>query len=53
MTFRFWCREKWYEHVDELQAHGYQTIPYSQQQYFNIYKWWLKHEYKLQKDNVL
>lgn len=53
MNFRFWCREKWYEHLDELQLHGYTSVPYSQQEYFNRYKWWLKREYQSQQKNNL
>jgi hypothetical protein len=47
MSFRFWCREKWFEHCAELESYG-QKLPYSQQQYFDTYKWWLKREYRHQ-----
>jgi hypothetical protein len=52
-NFRFWCREKWYEHLDELQTHGYKTVPYSQRQYFQLHKWWLKREFQHQQKNNL
>jgi hypothetical protein len=42
--FRFWCREKWHEHLAELE--GYQMpVPYSGAEYFAKYKYWLKREY--------
>lgn len=48
MTFRSWCREKWYEHLEELESYK-QPLPYTQEQYFRIYKYWLKREYKHQR----
>ena len=50
MTFRFWCREKWYEHLAELEAYK-QTMPYTQTEYFNKYKYWLKREYRHQQSD--
>ena len=49
MTFRLWCQDKWYEHKDELASYG-QTLPYSSQEYFTKYKFWLKREYKHQRN---
>jgi hypothetical protein len=49
MNFRAWCREKWFEHKDELEAYG-QTLPYTSQEYFAKYKFWLKREYRHQQN---
>lgn len=47
MTFRTWCREKWYEHIDELDSYK-QPLPYTAKEYFAMYKWWLRREYQFQ-----
>lgn len=48
MSFRAWCQEMWYQHVDELTA--YNLAPqFTSQQYFNTYKYWLKREYRYQQ----
>lgn len=52
-TFRFWCREKWYEHIDEIISIGGTEPTYTSQQYFNKYRWWLKREYQFQQKNNL
>jgi hypothetical protein len=49
MTFRMWCQEKWFEHKDELDFYK-QGSPYSAAEYFARYKYWLKREYKFQKE---
>lgn len=51
MNFKFWCREKWFEHIAELESYGQQPA-YSQKDYFNKYKWWLKREYKYQRSRA-
>jgi hypothetical protein len=48
MKFRAWCREMWYEHCAELESYG-QWLPYTQDQYFARYKYWLKREYRHQQ----
>jgi hypothetical protein len=48
--FRHWCQEKWYEHKDELASYG-QSLPYTTQEYFNRYKFWLKREFKHQQQD--
>jgi hypothetical protein len=48
MNFRNWCREKWYEHVDELISYGLEP-QLTAQEYFNRYKFWLKREYRHQQ----
>ena len=50
MNFRTWCREKWYEHIAELESYG-QLLPYTQEQYFRMYKYWLKREYRHQHND--
>lgn len=49
MTFRMWCYEKWQEHRDEMESYG-QGLPYSAAKYFDQYKYWLKREYKHQRN---
>lgn len=51
MNFRQWCGEKWYEHVDEMQCYG-QLLPYTAQEYFVKYKFWLKREFKYQRSQA-
>jgi hypothetical protein len=48
MKFRQWCQEMWYEHCAELESYC-QGLPYSAQEYFNRYKFWLKREYRHQQ----
>ena len=48
MNFRSWCREKWYEHIDELISYGLEP-QFTAQEYFNRYKFWLKREFKHQQ----
>ena len=49
-SFRHWCQEKWYEHCEEIESWTGQRVKYLSQEYFEKYKWWLKREYKFQKD---
>lgn len=53
MNFRTWCMEKWFEHVEEsINWEGFEPTS-TKQEYFNKYKYWLKREYKHQRnDNV-
>jgi hypothetical protein len=48
--FRTWCREKWFEHKDELESYG-QPLPYTAEEYFKKYKFWLKREFLFQRKN--
>jgi hypothetical protein len=48
MTFRQWCQEMWYKHIDELDAYNMRP-QFTSQQYFNTYKFWLKREYRHQQ----
>lgn len=46
--FRRWLQNKWYEHLDELDAWK-QTAPTGgPEKYFQTYKWWLKREFRFQ-----
>ena len=49
MTFRSWCREKWYEYIGECEAYK-ETPSLDPDQYFKKYKYWLKREYKFQRN---
>lgn len=48
ITFRHWLQEKWYEHLDEVEAWGGVVPDYKLQDYFEKYRWWLRREYKHQ-----
>ena len=49
MNFRTWGYEMWMKHKEELEAYG-QPLPYTSQEYFAKYKYWLKREYKHQRN---
>jgi len=49
MNFRTWCREKWYEHKDELLEYHI-PLDRTSAEYFQLYKYWLKREYKHQRN---
>jgi hypothetical protein len=49
MNFRAWCREKWYEHVEERIAWEGVEPTATAQEYFSKYKWWLRREFRAQK----
>lgn len=44
--FRTWCRNIWLDNCEELQS--YKQLPYTLQEYFQKYKYWLKREYQHQ-----
>ena len=46
MSFRHWCAEKWYQHCDEIYSLTGQNPLYDSAEYFGMYKWWLKREYR-------
>lgn len=51
MNFRFWCREKWYEYLAECE--GYRQAPIlDSNRYFQMYKYWLKREFKHQRSHT-
>ena len=46
--FRNWLHNLWVENCEE---HYQDNVPpYTQQEYFEKYKWWLKREYKYQRE---
>jgi len=45
-SFRHWVHELWLDNCDEHRR--YQELPFSQQEYFQRYKYWLKREYRHQ-----
>ena len=50
MNFRAWCREMWYEHVEECRAWEGVEPTATPQEYFNKYKFWLKREFRHQQN---
>lgn len=48
MTFSNWCREMWYEHIDEMISLTGKAPVYTAKEYFNKYRWWLRREYRFQ-----
>jgi hypothetical protein len=48
-SFRHWCTEKWYEHLDEMLSYGQKSDITNSAEYFKKYKFWLKREYKHQE----
>jgi len=47
-AFRTWVRELWYANCDE---HFEAKLPkYTHEEYFQKFKWWLKREYKHQRE---
>lgn len=48
VAFRYWLQEKWYEHLDELEAWGKVVPDYQIREYFAKYRWWLRREYRHQ-----
>ncbi len=48
MNFRIWCREMWFQHMDECLAWEGVEPTATPQEYFNKYKYWLKREYRHQ-----
>lgn len=50
-VFRNWVRNLWVENTDERGE--YHELPYTMEEYWARYKWWLKREFRHQqiKDN--
>lgn len=42
-SFRTFVQEMWYKNQEELEA--YHLEPYTPQQYFQKYKWWLRNQF--------
>lgn len=49
MSFRNWCREKWFQYRDECLAYSQEPV-LDADHYFQMYKYWLKREYKHARD---
>lgn len=49
MNFRIWLHEIWLQNCDEHREYGQVTL--TQEQYFQMYKYWLKREYRYQQKN--
>ena len=47
MSFRHWCKEKWFDYISECQEYGLPPV-LDANQYFSKYKYWLKREYRHQ-----
>ena len=47
-NFRVWCQNLWMANVDERKEMRFDHI--SMAEYFKRYKYWLKREYKYQRD---
>ena len=50
MQFRHWCQEKWYEkwyeHCEEIYGWTGHAPTYLSAEYFGLYKWWLRREFR-------
>jgi hypothetical protein len=46
--FRMWVTDLWYQNCDEHLTYG--EDPYTIKQYWERYKYWLKREYRHQKE---
>jgi len=46
--FKNWLRNIWLDNCDEHITYG--QLPYTMEEYWNKYKWWLKREYKHQRN---
>jgi len=52
MNFRTWCRDIWFEHIDEMISYTGKEPVYTGREYFRKYRWWLRREYKSRKQGV-
>lgn len=46
--FRLWLHQIWIENCSEHD--GYGELPFTKQEYWNRYKYWLRREYRFQQD---
>ena len=49
--FRLWVQRIWYANSEEHLTYG--ELPYTMQQYWSMYKWWLRREYRHRQSNNL
>ena len=47
-AFRHWVKELWLDNCEEHLTYG--ETPYKMQEYWSKYKWWIKREYKYQRE---
>lgn len=47
MNFRHWLRQRWYDYIAECEGYG-EKPALNADQYFQMYKYWLKREYRHQ-----
>lgn len=47
--FRYWLHELWLQNCDEHR--DYNELPFTVEEYFQRYKYWLKREFKHQQRN--
>ncbi|NDC31994.1 MAG: hypothetical protein EBZ58_13920 [Bacteroidetes bacterium] len=47
LDFKTWLRAIWAENV--IERDGFNEPPYTQKEYFQKYKYWLKREYRFQQ----
>jgi len=47
-AFKTFCREKWFEHKDEIYQWTRQLVEYDEKYYFRKHRWLLKKLYKEQ-----
>jgi len=45
--FRLWVQRIWFDNTEEHLTYG--ELPYTIQEYWAKYKWWLRREYRHQK----
>jgi hypothetical protein len=50
--FKFWVQELWMQHKDEYSDLKIPIPERDMREYFQIYKYWLKREYKHQRDKT-
>lgn len=50
LDFRSWLHDLWLQNCDEHR--DYNELPYTQSEYFQRYKWWLKREFRHQKQQL-
>ena len=44
--FRLWVRNIWFDNARERAE--FKELPYTMEEYYQKYKWWLKREYRFQ-----
>lgn len=48
-SFRHWVHEQWLQNRDELES--YNQRPRSQESYWQEYRWWLRSQYRQQREH--